>query len=150
MFDALPTTTLYGQEIPLNMTQDGPAVYTANAADPWIAPADLELGTLKAKFLGHHYFDSDSVPFFDLQTLGLKASVVRNDSVPAPLDADKGPLGTGAVAWLQLKDSGKGKSVGIDYVYRVITAGGNPLSCSTGATSFSVPYSTFYWFYKFY
>ncbi|KAM7207628.1 Protein of unknown function (DUF3455) domain containing protein [Naviculisporaceae sp. PSN 640] len=148
-FDSLPTTTLYGQDIPLNMTQDGPDVYTA-AANPWIAPADLELGGIKAKFLGHHYFDIDSTPFFDLQTIGLKASVVRNESIPAPPNADKGPMGTGAVAWLQLKDSGKGKSVGIDYVYRVITAGGNPLSCATGKTSFSIPYTTFYWFYKFY
>ncbi|KAK4219757.1 hypothetical protein QBC37DRAFT_112007 [Rhypophila decipiens] len=149
-FDALPITTLYSQDLPLNMTQSGPNVYAANAGSPWIAPADLTLGERTIKFLGHHYFDIDSIPMFDLQAAGLKASVVRNDSVAAPLNADKGPMGTGAVAWLQLKDSGKGKSVGIDYVYRVITAGGNPVSCSTGASSFSIPYTTFYWFYKFY
>lgn len=149
-FDALPTTTLYSQDTPLNLTEDGPA-YVVNAANPWIAPADLVLGNFPPiKFLGRHYFDIDNIPMFDLQTVGLKASVTKNESTAPPANADPGPMGTGAVLWLQLKDSGRDRSVGLDYVYRVITAGGNPVVCQNVGDKFSVPYTTFYWFYKFF
>lgn len=141
---------MYGQPIPLNLIQNGPA-YVANAASPWIAPAPLLLGNFAPiPFLGRHYFDNDSIPMFDLSTVGLKASVVKNESTAPPANADAGILGTGAVLWLQLKDSNKGRSVGLDYVYRVVTAGGNPLVCQNVGDKFSVPYTAYYWFYKFF
>lgn len=116
---------------------------------PFKPKANLKIAnTPTLKFLGHHYFDSDGVPVFDLVEAGLKAHVSRLDGVPAPASADKGPIGTGAVAWLQLGDSGKGKSVGLQQVYRVITSGGAAEACAVaGEGVASVPYTTFYWFF---
>ncbi|KAK0635956.1 hypothetical protein B0T17DRAFT_484612 [Bombardia bombarda] len=147
-FDALPITTLYGQSIPLNLV-DPTVNYNAVVGNPWVAPADLVLGGLPTiKFLGHHFFEIDNTPMFDLTAAGLKASVARNDSAAAPATADKGILGTGAVPWLQLTESNKNRSNGLNLVYRVVTAGGVAQSClTTGAGVGSVPYTTFYWFY---
>lgn len=156
-FSTLTTTVIHSQDIPLNLANPDAAIagfegtsldYLAKPS-PFIAPADLDLGTTTLKFLGHHYFDKDSTPTFDLFKAGLKASVVKQTSTPVPAGADAGPLGTGAVAWLLLKDSEKGLSNGVSLVYRVITAGGNPELCKdTGLGSVtSVPYTAFYWFY---
>lgn len=85
---------------------------------------------------------------FDLNAVGLKASVIKLAGADAPAKADKGPLNTGAVAWLQLGDSNKGLSQGLNQVYRVITAGGGAQSCAVaGVGVHSVPYTTYYWFY---
>ena len=82
---------------------------------------------------------------------------MKTGNVAAPKDADKGVLNTGAVAWLKLADTGKGMSKGVNLVYRVLTAGGNPEACDSAAVSAketegvqvqSVPYTTFYWFYE--
>ncbi|KAK0720935.1 hypothetical protein B0H67DRAFT_483667 [Lasiosphaeris hirsuta] len=156
-FNTLTSTVIHSQDIPLNLAKPeaAEAGYTGSSLNflatsiPFIAPEDLELGSTTAKFLGHHYFDKDGTPTFDLSEAGLKASVVKQTSAPVPVGADPGPLGTGAVAWLLLKDSEKGLSNGVSVVYRVITAGGNPESCSTtglGSTT-SVPYTAFYWFF---
>lgn len=70
------------------------------------------------------------------------------NNVAAPEGADKGILGTGAVDWLELGDSGIGLSDGLSVVYRVITAGGAPQPCSVvGPGEQSVPYTTYYWLY---
>ena len=82
--------------------------------------------------------------------MGWPYIVVKNESTAPPANADAGILGTGAVLWLQLKDSNKGRSVGLDYVYRVVTAGGNPLVCQNVGDKFSVLYTAYYWFYKFF
>ncbi|KAK3325911.1 hypothetical protein B0H66DRAFT_143291 [Apodospora peruviana] len=147
-FDALTTDFLWTHDLPINFVDA--AAYVADTTNPFPAPAEAVLGgNLHIPFLGHHYFDFEAIPMFDLSTIGLKASVGKNDSAPAPAGADVGPSGTGAVAWLQLKESGKGRSVGLDLVYRVITAGGNPESCAvTGPATYSIPYSAFYWFYS--
>ncbi|KAL2152726.1 hypothetical protein VTH82DRAFT_5910 [Thermothelomyces myriococcoides] len=109
-----------------------------------------------AKFLGHHYFDAEGVPVFDLSAgagtgtgpTALRAAVAKTESVPAPESADRGIMNTGAVAWLRLDDNGLGYSQEVAVVYRVLTAGGGPQVCSvTGEGVHSVPYATYYWFY---
>ncbi|KAK1756808.1 hypothetical protein QBC47DRAFT_169705 [Echria macrotheca] len=157
-FDTLTTTTLWTQAIPLNLIDPAAAApgvvlssksYGATAS-PFPPKADLKLGNMPPiKFLGHHYFDASNTPTFDLSAAGLLANVVKAHDDAPPANADKGPLGTGAVKWLQLVDSNKGISKGATMVYRVITAGGVAESCATtgaGATT-SVPYTAFYWFY---
>ncbi|KAL2269203.1 hypothetical protein VTJ83DRAFT_4049 [Remersonia thermophila] len=145
-WDALPSTVLHGQALPLNVLEG--SQFGADASTPFPAPADLAVPDAAAKFLGHHFFDAAGVPVFDLAEAGLQAAVKKDAGVPAPADADKGPLGTGAVAWLKLDDNGKGRSKGLATVFRVVTAGGNPQACgSVGEGTQSVPYATYYWFY---
>jgi hypothetical protein len=85
---------------------------------------------------------------FDLSAAGLKAVVKKVGNVSAPAKADKGIIGTGAVAWLKLDDNEAGQSQGLTSVYRVITAGGNPQACSVAGVGVqSVPYTTYYWFF---
>ena len=156
-FHALTTTALWTQPIPLNLVETAAAApgavlpsksYVATTS-PFQAPADLNLGNMAPfKFLGHHYFDANSIPTFDLATVDLRASVGKLGDAMAPADADKGPLKTGAVPWLALNDSGKGLSKGLSYVYRIDTAGGVAEACSTVGDGFaSVPYTAQYWFY---
>jgi hypothetical protein len=160
---ALPTTILWSQPLPLNLVNEKAASpgtpsqpnvlpeasYGADTSDPFPRGTDLQLSpSMTLKFLGHHFFDISGTPTFDLSAAGLKGSVVKTGAANAPAGADKGILNTGAVAWLQLSDSGKGLSSGISMVYRVITAGGAAQACSTsGAGQGSVPYTAFYWFY---
>ncbi|KAJ9141723.1 hypothetical protein NKR23_g7676 [Pleurostoma richardsiae] len=159
----LPSTVLWSQDLPLNLnnstaaapgTPDSPndlpeTAYGATS-DPFPSPADLVLGEIApAAFLGHHFFDTAGTPNFDLaSTSGLYFIGAKTGSVSAPPTADAGVLGTGAVAWLQLTDNGSGRSQGLSYVYRVLTAGGNPHTCAdAGAGAGSVPYAAMYWFY---
>ncbi|KAK5660053.1 hypothetical protein OQA88_13522 [Cercophora sp. LCS_1] len=156
-FNSLTTTVLWHQDIPLNLVNPAAAQAAAvlpsksyvATTSPFKPKADLKLtNTPTLKFLGHHYFDGQGTPTFDLFEAGLKAHVVRLDGVPVPPNADKGPLGTGAVGWLQLGDSGQGKSIGINQVYRVITAGGVAEACAVAGEGIaSVPYTAFYWYY---
>ncbi|KAK3934372.1 hypothetical protein QBC46DRAFT_368248 [Diplogelasinospora grovesii] len=144
-FNALSTILLWSQSIPLDLSS-----YGANTQHPFLAAADIRIIPTIAtiKFLGRHYFDQDSLPTFDLLTVGLKASVVKNESINAPLAANKGIIGSGAIVWLKLVDSGRGVSNGLSLVYRVITAGGAAEPCRvSGAGNGSVPYAAFYWFY---
>ena len=123
--------------------------FGADPANPFPEPSSLRLHSLpEIKFLGHHFFDAQSTPTFDLKIANLKASVAKTGAVDAPRNADKGILGTGAVSWLELGDNGKGLSQGVSKVYRVITAGGVAQKCEVaGAGAQSVPYTTYYWFY---
>lgn len=154
---------MWGQNLPLNLknktaaspgTQGKPnalaeSAYGADTANPFPAPTDLKLGAITVPFLGVHYFDGAGSPTFDLRARsGLLASVKKVDVAKAPASADKGILATGAVDWLGLPDNGRGLGVGLNYVYRVVTAGGTAQACSTsGAGSLSVPYAAQYWFY---
>ncbi|KAI0003887.1 hypothetical protein F4779DRAFT_89506 [Xylariaceae sp. FL0662B] len=113
------------------------------------AQADLTLEGLTAplKFLGHHFFDETNSPTFDLSA-AQPAELFKgkkDDGVKAPADADKGLTDEGAVDWLKLSD--KGTSSGITLVYRVLTAGGNPSTCTEAGAKQSVPYATMYWMY---
>ncbi|KAK4188070.1 hypothetical protein QBC35DRAFT_515061 [Podospora australis] len=147
IWDEAPGLVLKLKSLPLNIKTG--SKYGADPAKPFPKPEDLKVaGFPVAKFLGHHYFDAAGTPMFDLNAVGLQASVTKLLGVDAPAKADKGPLNTGAVAWLQLGDSGKGLSKGLSQVYRVITAGGAAQSCAVaGAGVHSVPYTTYYWFY---
>ncbi|KAK0708819.1 hypothetical protein B0T21DRAFT_416212 [Apiosordaria backusii] len=146
LWDKIPSALLL-KPLPLNKLAG--SKYGASSTKPFPKEEDLKLlGFPVAEFLGHHYFDINSTPMFDLNRVGLKASVIKLDGVDAPANADKGPLKTGAVAWLQLGESGKGLSNGLTHVYRVITAGGVGQKCDVaGAGVHSVPYTTFYWFF---
>ena len=166
-FDSLSSTVLWSQAIPLNLVDAAASnnttdplpetAYQADASDPFPSPAaDLSLGgSVSAKFLGHHYFDSNSSPTFDLSAAasdGLFLSGAKTGDVKAPEDADAGILDTGAVDWLQLGDNSRGLSEGLSIAYRVVTAGGAAELCSVSGASaegevLSVPYAAQYWFY---
>ncbi|KAL6415399.1 hypothetical protein AUP68_01954 [Ilyonectria robusta] len=127
--------------VPLNM-KTGAGAVGADAQNPFTASTALKVNSLEMPFLGHHYFNAAGVPTFDLGSQVLIGT--KLDAVAAPASANKGPDGTGAVAWLYLGDAGG--SIGVKYVYRVLTAGGNAHSC-TKAGADSTSYTTMYWFY---
>jgi hypothetical protein len=117
-----------------------------------LPPSALSFATLgkSLKTLGHHYFDAAGTPVFDLSTPSTKIILfaARNRNVKAPISADKGPAGTGAVDWLFLTDKGGSyTSVGLSQVYRVVTAGGVGPICSRSGIE-AVDYATEYWFYN--
>lgn len=93
---------------------------------------------------GHHFFVDSTTPFFNLDTPTLDIGTVpssKNNSVPAPATAAKGPSGSNAVPWLKLlaKDGATG---GIKEVYRLDTAGGSaPATCQGQAANIVVQYS---------
>ncbi|KPM39042.1 hypothetical protein AK830_g7489 [Neonectria ditissima] len=137
----LSATALNGHAVPLNLLTDGPG---ADAANPFPANAALKLtGVPDLPFLGHHYFNAAGIPTFALSSGTLVGK--KLDAVNAPASADPGPDGTGAVAWLYLGDAG-GSTGGLQYVYRVLTAGGNAHGC-TAAGKDSTSYATTYWFF---
>ncbi|KAH7633972.1 hypothetical protein B0T09DRAFT_101330 [Sordaria sp. MPI-SDFR-AT-0083] len=156
-FNALPHALLWDRPVPLNRPSN--SSYSADTSAPFPAHNDLKglANYPSLKYAGHHFFDTVGTPTFDLDVSGMKAVVMKTGNVAAPKDADKGVLNTGAVAWLTLADTGKGMSKGVNLVYRVLTAGGNPEACDSAAVSAketegvqvqSVPYTTFYWFYE--
>ncbi|KAL2285925.1 hypothetical protein FJTKL_07417 [Diaporthe vaccinii] len=163
-FTGLSANLLWNSSIPLDLPDAAAKApgssfpesqYQADPANPFPAsPSDLDLDGIKAKFLGFHYFDARSAPTFDLvRSAGLIFSGVKTGAVKAPEDADKGVLATGAVDWLQLGDNGRGLSIDVAQVYRVVTAGGVAQACSVSGVNdpdqvLSVPYAAQYWFYS--
>jgi hypothetical protein len=97
--------------------------------------------------LGHHYFGADGTPTFDLSSKGKILFGKKTGDIPAPSTANKGPAGTGAVDWLSLTAKPGYASVGLQTVYRVVTAGGNPPTVCPSAGVISVQYAAEYWFY---
>lgn len=95
--------------------------------------------------IGHHYFGADGTPTFDLFTVGDILFCKKIASVNAPAAASVGPDGTGAVPWLMLTD--KGGSVGVQEVYRVVTAGGKAPATCPDMNLISVQYAAEYWFF---
>lgn len=141
-------------DLPLHIVGNALTEYAADVAAPFQAvgaDADLALGGLPAgprQAVGHHYFDAAGVPTFDLFGTGQKLVARKLNDTAAPAGADRGLLGTGAVAWLRLGDNGAGGSRGgVSQVYRVYTAGGASMACSEANTTISVPYAAQYWFY---
>ncbi len=152
-FAALPGKVLAGnQKVPLNFdpSTDGradPAHLGATATDPFTADAPLQVEGMgePMRFLGHHFFNDEGVPTFVLDGGAITLLSKKDEGIPAPADADAGPDGTGAVAWLKLSD--KGGSQGATLVYRVLTAGGNSHGCGKGVGGDSTSYTATYWFY---
>jgi hypothetical protein len=113
---------------------------------------DYNANVLAFSRIGKHFFSADHFPNFVLSgatpTATLVASKVTN--VPAPSDACPGPDGAGAVDWLLLKDNGQNRSTGIQFAYRVETAGGLPPATCSGVAAggvIRVPYAAEYWYY---
>ncbi len=85
------------------------------------------------KPLGKHYFDINGTPTFDLYSVGKILFGAKTGDIKAPTTANKGPAGTGAVDWLQLTSKTGYKSVGLQTVYRVVTAGGVAPACTAAS-----------------
>jgi hypothetical protein len=102
---------------------------------------------------GHHFFDSTATPNFDLSSVGLYLKGMTNTMINGTQAQTIFGLPipeTNPVPWLYLtaKNGGIG-SKGLNSVYRVETAGGEPpATCAdiTGST-FEVQYSALYAFY---
>lgn len=110
---------------------------SANQAS--LSPSNLAIS-------GHHYFSNGTTPDFDLNSSGLElgfAPCQKNASVPAPAGTTKGQgnAGFGTVSWLKL-NTRDGATGGLEEVYRINTAGGNPpTSCTGMPAAFEVPYA---------
>ncbi|KAL2074715.1 hypothetical protein VTL71DRAFT_8494 [Oculimacula yallundae] len=110
-----------------------------------ISPSNLVIS-------GHHFFSNGTTPVFVLNPAGKDIGVApcqKNAAVPAPSGTTKGQgnQGFGTVAWLKLTTR-DGATGGLQEVYRINTAGGNPpASCAGQAASFEVQYAAEYWFY---
>lgn len=150
-WDSLTSRVLQTHDVPLNFNSstegrvepDSPG---ASQTDPFTKDAPLDLECSKAPFLGHHLFNSAGVPEFILDGGKINVLAGKDAGVDAPANADKGPDGTGAVAWLKL--SAKEGTVGdAKLVYRVSTAGGNSHGCGNAAGQDSTKYTAMYWFY---
>ncbi|KAI8948874.1 hypothetical protein F4801DRAFT_581043 [Xylaria longipes] len=122
-------------------------INTEDVSAPFPEPADLTVSGVRnpLPFIGHHFFDINGVPTFELHDDAelLKSQKLLN--IPAPTDADKGFDNEGAVDWLYLAD--KGGSIGLAKVYRVYTSGGAAAVCGAVGETQSVPYTAMYWFY---
>lgn len=111
----------------------------------------LNLDALHNSFLpvqGHHFFDANGTPVFDLGKVGLFRGK-KSASIAAPEDSFRGPYdqGVGAVDWLQLCAVEGSKS--LKRTYRVETAGGKPpASCEGQPAAIQVEYASQYWFYS--
>ncbi|RFU35742.1 hypothetical protein B7463_g608, partial [Scytalidium lignicola] len=111
-----------------------------------LIPSNLEIS-------GHHFFTTTTTPFFNLdtpaQSLG-EAPCSKNNTVSAPANAPIGQnnAGFGAVAWLKLVTK-PGATGGLQEIYRLNTAGGNPPpTCAGMPSTFEVQYGAEYWFYS--
>ena len=101
---------------------------------------------------GHHFFSDLTTPTFDLNTNANELGYVYSKKLagtPAPPLADgQTPIGYGNVPWLLL-EAKTGSTGGIQQIYRLNTAGGNPPpTCTDQPDYFEVQYAAEYWFYR--
>ncbi|KAG9255831.1 uncharacterized protein F5Z01DRAFT_699671 [Emericellopsis atlantica] len=146
-FDALPSTTLYSQDIPLNFAQPNATIEgVVEAGSPFPGTDDLVVDGLSIPFSGHHLFTAAGVPHFEVGNGEIDFFAYKIDNIKAPASADAGVDGTGAVDWLYL--GAVEGSVGATLVYRVLTVGGAAHKC-TGAEEgdISTGYTAQYWFF---
>lgn len=139
---SLPSDILNSGKVPLNSVEDG----SASISDPFPEKKALRVESLHRNipYLGHHFFNANGVPIFDLHKANQRLNAEKVQGIKAPASAPRGPEGTGAVDWLYLRDAGG--SQGISTAYRVLTAGGASHGCAVRGTD-STSYTTFYWFY---
>lgn len=109
---------------------------------------------------GHHFFETVTTPFFNLDTPSGQIGQVpcaKNNTQSAPSntvvgsDSDnRGQQGEAAVAWLKLlAKTGAGATGGLQEVYRLQTVGGSPpATCAGQPAAFTVQYAAQYWFYE--
>jgi hypothetical protein len=97
--------------------------------------------------LGYYFFDSSGPPIVNLTDVDKILYGTKTGDIKAPLTANKGPLGTGAVDWLQLESKAGYPSIGLSLVYRVETAGGMPPITCEQPGLLTVPYAAIYMFY---
>lgn len=152
-FDSLTATALRSVTVPLNFDTAStdprvePSSPGASLTNPFTADAPLQLdGLAPLPFLGHHFFNSASVPTFVLDGGAVNFVGAKNDGITAPPTADAGPQGTGAVDWLYL--TATAGAVGASSVYRVDTAGGVSHGCASAAGKDSTTYAAAYWFFE--
>ncbi|KAF5228759.1 hypothetical protein FAUST_10884 [Fusarium austroamericanum] len=142
---SLTSNVLNTGKIPLNLNDNGVG---ASLTNPFPKKSSFKLeveGPPKnLPYLGHHFFNAAGVPTFDLDAANQLLICKKLDGIKAPASAPAGPEGTGAVDWLYLGDAGG--SIGVSYVYRVLTAGGASHGCKAKDTD-STSYTTLYWFY---
>ncbi|TAQ85678.1 hypothetical protein B7494_g5992 [Chlorociboria aeruginascens] len=102
---------------------------------------------------GHHYFSNTTTPAFNLDTANMQLGIApcsKNNTEAAPAGASVGQngQGNGAVAWLKLI-AREGATGGLEEVYRLNTAGGNPpATCAGMPSTFEVQYAAEYWFFQ--
>lgn len=106
--------------------------------------SNFAVGHNTLKPLGHHYFDAAGTPTFNLSSVGKIIYGKKTGDVIAPATANKGPAGTGAVDWLQLVQKPTYTSIGVQVVYRVVTAGGNAPANCTSTAPMSMQYAAEY------
>jgi hypothetical protein len=104
------------------------------------------------QWLGNHFFNGAKAPTFSLTQVKAnpfpQAVVAKNAVMDAPKWACGGLTGEGAVKWLQLTDTQKLSQGGVNTVYRMETAGGNPpATCQGKAKTFEVKYAAQYWIF---
>ena len=94
--------------------------------------------------LGHHWFSASGVPTFSLEAADPRAflSAKKVNSVAAPKFSVPN-----SVAWLYLRDDGRGISRGLKAVYRVETAGGGPPAACVEVGELAIKYAAEYWFF---
>ncbi|KAL7755395.1 hypothetical protein ACKLNR_014493 [Fusarium oxysporum f. sp. zingiberi] len=139
---SLPSDVLDTGRVPLNRNENGGASLTS----PFPKKQALRVKSIRKNipYLGHHFFNVDGVPTFDLDKANQFLIAKKLGGIKAPASAPTGPEGTGAVDWLYLGDAGG--SQGVSVVYRVLTAGGASHGCKAKGTD-STSYTTLYWFY---
>ncbi|CAK7204139.1 hypothetical protein SEUCBS139899_006893 [Sporothrix eucalyptigena] len=141
VLDLLPRVVL-----PFNLTDNEITAFTTR-----LYPTNLELS-------GHHYFETATTPFFNLDTPTAQIGTLpcaKNSTQNAPSgtavgsDTDnRGQQGEAAVAWLKLVAKA-GATGGLQEVYRLQTVGGSPpATCAGMPASFTVQYAAQYWFYE--
>ncbi|KAF4342259.1 hypothetical protein FBEOM_3796 [Fusarium beomiforme] len=139
---SLPSDILDTGKVPLNGNENGGASLTS----PFPKKQSLRVKGIRKNipYLGHHFFNTDGVPTFDLDKTNQLLIAKKISGIKAPASASAGPEGTGAVDWLYLGDAGGSR--GVSVVYRVLTAGGASHGCKAKGTD-STSYATLYWFY---
>ncbi|KAG5972527.1 hypothetical protein E4U58_006452 [Claviceps cyperi] len=153
-WDGLPRRAVWSHLVPLNLnysSTDGrvePTSPGASLTEPFPADEPLRVWGVKKPipFLGHHLFTAAGTANFVLRAGETNVLCDKLAAVDAPVDADRGPQGTGAVAWLQL-GAKPGSLGGVKYVYRVLTSGGASHGCAKAAGQDSTVYTAMYWFF---
>ncbi|KAG6021211.1 hypothetical protein E4U40_005460 [Claviceps sp. LM458 group G5] len=154
-WDGLPRRVIWSHRVPLNLnysssssSSSSPTSPGASLTEPFPADEPLRVWGLRKPipFLGHHLFTADGTADFILRGGETNVLCEKLAAVDAPVDADRGPQGTGAVAWLQL-GAKPGSVGGVEYVYRVLTSGGASHGCGKPAGQDSTVYTAMYWFF---